>query len=177
MLSCKFGFLIQSTALVADSFDMLGDALVYGISYYAVIKSNILKTTSALIKGWMMMGFGLFVLAQAIYKFYHPVVPDFGIMASIGVMALAVNLFCFYSLMKHRKQDINMRSVWICSRNDVIANVLIILAAVGILLTQSQWPDLVVGMFIGVIFLRSALGIIREAHSIKTSELAKTVEL
>ena len=155
------GVLAGSVSLVADSLDMLGDALVYGFSLYVVARGPRMKAVSALIKGSIMAAFGLFVLGQAIYKIIVPQVPAFEAIGAIGVLALAANGLCLFLLWRHRADDINMSSVWLCSRNDIVANVSVLFAAVGVWLTGSGWPDLLVGLTLSALFFRSALFVIR----------------
>lgn len=157
------GILAGSTALMADSLDMLGDALVYLFSLYVVARSDAWKAGSAFVKGGIMVASGLFVLGQAGYKVLHPEVPHFETIGAIGLLALAANGVCLALLWRHRGEDVNMRSVWLCSRNDIIANVSVLLAAAGVWLTASQWPDLVVGLGIAALFLRSAVHVFADA--------------
>jgi cation diffusion facilitator family transporter len=159
------GLLAGSIALLADSLDMMGDALVYGFSLYVVARGVAWKARAAAFKAAVMALFGLFVLGQLIYKLVNPQVPVFETMGAIGALALAVNGACFAILWRHRAEDINMRSVWLCSRNDVAANVAVLLAAAAVLVTRSPWPDLAVGGFICVLFLRSAWQVAREARA------------
>jgi cation diffusion facilitator family transporter len=167
------GLLAGSTALLGDSLDMLGDAIVYAFSLYVVARSEIWKASSALIKGGIMAFFGLFVLGQVGYKILHPLVPRFEIISLIGLLALAANSVCIFLLWRHRTEDINMRSVWLCSRNDIIANISVLVAALGVWFTNSQWPDLLVGLGIAVIFLDSAYRVIRDAINIFRGKLKK----
>lgn len=157
------GLISGSTALLADSLDMLGDSMVYGFSLYVIARSDHWKAVSALIKGFIMAAFGLFVLWHAGFKFLHPEVPQFDIMGGIGLLALAANSICLAMLWNHRSEDINMRSVWLCSRNDIIANVSVLFAAAAVWLVHAQWPDLLVGLGIAVLFLHSAYKVIRES--------------
>jgi len=157
------GLLGNSVSLVADSLDMLGDALVYAFSLYVVARSSAMKAKAALLKGAIMAVFGLFVLGQAIYRIVYPQLPVFEAIGAIGLLALAANSTCFFLLWRHRADDINMSSVWLCSRNDIIANVSVLLAALGVWLTHSGWPDILVGLALAVLFLRSALFVLREA--------------
>ena len=157
------GLIAASTALLADSLDMFGDALVYGFSLYVVTRSDSWKAVSAMIKGGVMALFGLFVLGQAIYQFLNPVIPRFEIIGLIGFMALAANAVCLSLLWSHRSEDVNMSSIWLCSRNDIIANVSVLFAAWGVWLSHSQWPDLVVGVGIAALFLRSAFHVFKDA--------------
>ncbi|MGC2049418.1 MAG: cation transporter [Gallionella sp.] len=156
------GLLGNSISLVADSLDMLGDALVYGFSLYVVARNPIMKAKAALLKGAIMAAFGLFVLGQAIYRIVFPQLPVFEAIGAIGLLALAANSTCFFLLWRHRADDINMSSVWLCSRNDIIANVSVLFAALGVWLTHSGWPDILVGLALAVLFLRSALFVLRE---------------
>jgi Co/Zn/Cd efflux system component len=153
--------LAGSVSLVADSLDMLGDALVYGFSLYVVARGAKMKAISALLKGGIMAAFGLFVLGQAIYKIIVPQVPVFEAMGAIGLLALAANGSCLALLWRHRADDINMSSVWLCSRNDIIANVSVLFAAFGVWLSGSGWPDILVGLALAALFLRSALFVLR----------------
>jgi Co/Zn/Cd efflux system component len=157
------GLLSGSVSLVADSLDMLGDALVYGFSIYVVARGARMKANAALFKGGIMAVFGLFVLGQAVYKIAFPQVPVFEAIGAIGLLALATNGICFALLWRHRTDDINMSSVWLCSRNDIIANVSVLFAAVGVWLTHSGWPDILVGLALAALFLRSALFVLRGA--------------
>jgi len=157
------GLLGHSVSLVADSLDMLGDALVYGFSLYVVARSSAMKAKAALIKGAIMAAFGIFVLGQAIYRIVFPQLPVFEAIGAIGLLALAANSMCFFLLWRHRADDINMSSVWLCSRNDIIANVSVLFAALGVWLTRSGWPDILVGLALAALFLRSALFVLRGA--------------
>ncbi|MDR4493150.1 MAG: cation diffusion facilitator family transporter [Nitrospirales bacterium] len=157
------GIMARSTALLADSLDMLGDALVYGVSLYVVKKNDFWKAMAALFKGLLMLVFGGCVLAEGVYKLLYPAIPSYETIGVIGLLALSANGVCFLLLRRHRSEDINMRSVWLCSRNDILANVLVLIAAAGVWMTASQWPDLLVGLGIATIFLRSAFFVIRDA--------------
>ncbi len=157
------GLLGNSVSLVADSLDMLGDALVYGFSLYVVARGAVMKAKAALLKGAVMAAFGLFVFGQAIYRIVFPQLPVFEAIGAIGLLALAANGTCFYLLWRHRADDINMSSVWLCTRNDIIANISVLFAAAGVWLTHSGWPDIVVGLALAALFLRSALFVLREA--------------
>ncbi len=166
------GLISGSVSLVADSLDMLGDALVYGFSIYVVARGERMKAKAALLKGGIMAAFGLFVLGQAIYRIVFPQVPIFEAIGAIGLLALAANSLCFFLLWRHRVDDINMSSVWLCSRNDIIANVSVLFAAVGVWFTHSGWPDILVGLALAVLFLRSALFVLRGAITALRSQRA-----
>lgn len=151
------GLHAHSTSLLADALDMLGDALVYGFSLFVLARSECWKASAALAKGSFMLAFGLGVLGEALYKIFHPVMPVVETMGFIGVLALIANLVCFFLLYRHRDDNLNMSSTWLCSRNDLIANVGVLLAAVGSYALTSRWPDIIVGVIIASIFLMSAL--------------------
>jgi cation diffusion facilitator family transporter len=157
------GLLGRSVSLVADSLDMLGDALVYGFSLYVVARGTAMKARAALLKGIIMAGFGFLVLGQAIYRIVNPQLPVFETIGVVGFLALAANSMCFYLLWRHRADDINMSSVWLCSRNDIIANIAVLFAAAGVWLTHSGWPDILVGLALAALFLRSALNVLRDS--------------
>lgn len=164
------GLMSGSLSLLADSLDMLGDALVYGFSLYVVARGARMKARAALFKGIIMAMFCLFVLGQAIYQMLFPHVPGFETIGVIGLLALAANSICFFLLWRHRSDDINMSSVWLCSRNDLIANASVLFAAAGVWLTHSGWPDILVGLALAALFARSALFVLRGA----IAELRKT---
>ena len=159
------GILAGSVALLADSLDMLGDAFVYGFSLYVVSRDAMWKARAAVAKAVVMGLFGMFVLGQVVYKLIWPQLPAFEAMGAVGALALAVNAVCFALLWRHRAEDINMRSVWICSRNDVVANVLVLFAALAVWMAASPWPDIVVGTLICAVFFRSAFLVAREARA------------
>ena len=169
LLEFAAGLFAASTALLADSLDMFGDALVYGFSLYVVSRNDRWKAVSAAMKGGLMALFGLFVLGQATYKFFNPTAPQFEIIGVFGLLALAANGVCLSLLWRHRTEDVNMRSVWLCSRNDIIANVSVILAGLGVWFTGSQLPDLLVGLGIAVLFLRTAFQVFQDSGAAFTA--------
>jgi cation diffusion facilitator family transporter len=153
------GLLARSTALMSDSLDNLGDAMTYGFSLYAVSRGPRTKAKVALFKGGLITLAGLFVLGQVAYRVINPAKPVFETMGIIGLVALAANGVCLALLWKHRAEDVNMSSVWECSRNDIASNIAVFAAAGGVWLTQSGWPDLVVGFALACLLLRSAAGV------------------
>ena len=157
------GLLAHSTSLLADALDMLGDALVYGFSLFVLARSVRWQAGAALAKGGFMLAFGLAVLGEAAYKVFHSVMPGVETMGIVGTIALAANIVCFSLLYRHRADNLNMSSTWLCSRNDLIANVGVLVAAGAAYLLASRWPDIVVGCIIAVLFLRSALSVLRDA--------------
>lgn len=150
------GFVAGSVSLVSDSLDMLGDALMYGFSLYAVARGARTKALSALSKGLVMGVFALVALGEVAHKLVVPEVPAFAAVGGIGLLALIANGVCFAVLWRHRGDDINMSSVWLCSRNDLVANAAVILAAAGVWFTGTPWPDVLVGLGIALLFARSA---------------------
>jgi cation diffusion facilitator family transporter len=157
------GLLAHSTSLLADALDMLGDALVYGFSLFVLARSARWQAGAALAKGGFMLAFGLGVLGESAYKVLHPIMPGVEAMGIIGGVALAANLVCFFLLYRHRGDNINMSSTWLCSRNDLIANVSVLLAAAGCYLLASRWPDIIVGSLIASLFLSSAFSVLRQS--------------
>jgi cation diffusion facilitator family transporter len=157
------GVLAHSTSLLADALDMLGDALVYGFSLFVLARSVRWQAGAALAKGGFMLAFGFGVLGEALYKVFHPVMPGVEMMGIIGTIALAANLVCFFLLYRHRGDNLNMSSTWLCSRNDLIANVGVLLAAGGSYLLVSRWPDIIVGGIIASLFLSSAASVLSQA--------------
>jgi len=159
------GYFAGSVALQADSLDMLGDALVYGFSLYVIAKSIRWRAASAILKGGVMSAFGLGVLGQTVYKLIYSSVPDAQLIGSIGALALAANLVCLYLLTRHRADDVNMRSTWLCSRNDIIANVGVLIAAALVAVSGTMWPDIIVALIITTLFLKTAFTIVSEARA------------
>ncbi len=157
------GWASHSTSLLADSLDMLGDSLVYIFSLYVLNKSVHWQARASLAKGVVMLFFGLGVLAEAASKFTSGTVPDGPVMTYIGLLAFAMNALCFWLLWQHRADNLNMRSTWLCSRNDVIANASVVGAGLLTYKFASLWPDMIVGGLIAAMFLRSAWSVIRES--------------
>jgi len=164
LIEAVAGIMSYSTALLADSVDMLGDAIVYGVSLYAIDRGAIWQGRAALLKGSLMAAFGVGVLVQVILKSLHNVVPSAEVIGVVGVVALAANAVCLLLLWRHRGDDINMRSAWLCSRNDVIGNVGVLMAAAGVSLSGSAWPDILIGLLVAALFCRSAIRVLRDAH-------------
>ena len=157
------GVLAHSTALFADSIDMLGDAIVYGFSLFVIGRGSHWQARAALLKGILMAAFGGGVVIQVAVKLTHGLMPIAEVMGVVGVLALAANVFCLALLWRRRGDDINMRSAWACSRNDVIGNLGVLVAAAAVASTGSPWPDIVVGLAVAAVFGRSAVQVIREA--------------
>jgi Co/Zn/Cd efflux system component len=157
------GIVASSAALMADSMDMLGDALVYAVSLYALDRSARWRAGTALFKGGFILFLGLGVLVQIVLKILYGVPPSSSLMLIFGALALAANVYCLRLLWRFRADNVNLSSTFECSRNDVIANSGVILAAGGVALFDSPWPDIAVAIVIAFLFLRSALRVTIEA--------------
>lgn len=153
----------QSQALKADALDFLGDALTYGLSLAVIGAGLRVRATAALFKGLSLMAMGLWVLGTTVYRVFYIGVPEAEIMGSIGFLALAANVASVLLLMAYKDGDANVRSVWLCSRNDAIGNVAVMLAALGVWGTASGWPDLIVAGVMAALFVSSSQQIIRQA--------------
>jgi len=155
----------NTTALLADSLDNLGDALTYGLSLYAVSGSVSTKAKVALFKGWLIFLAAFVVAAQIVYKLFVPGVPVFEIMGVFSLLGLVANSLCLFVLWRHRKEDVNMSSVWECSRNDIASNISVFIAAGAVWLTGSGWPDIVVAIGLVWLLMRSAIRVISSAKA------------
>lgn len=153
----------KSTALLADSLDNLGDALTYGLSLYAVSRGATTKAKVALFKGGLIFLAALVVAAQIVYKAFVPSLPVFEVMGAFSLLGLAANSLCLFLLWRHRHEDVNMSSVWECSRNDIASNLSVFVAAGGVWLTGSGWPDAVVALGLVGLLMRSAVRVISSA--------------
>ncbi|MEM0979595.1 MAG: cation transporter [Cyanobacteria bacterium P01_H01_bin.58] len=165
MFAVEFGAGMRaaSLSLVGDSLDMLGDALVYASSLYVLHKSVRAQAGAALLKGLIMFFFAIAVFARALYQFVYGASPEASLMGIVGLLALAANGLCLLLLMRHRQDNLNMASVWLCSRNDIIANTSVLVAAALVVLTHSIWPDLAVGLLLTVVFAKSSGNVLSKA--------------
>lgn len=168
------GVVANSAALMADASDMLGDAVVYAISLYALSRSDRWKAGAAVVKGVFILLLGAGVLIEAGTKIATGVPPSSGLMLVFGGLALVANLTCLALLWRFRTKDVNMSSTFECSRNDVISNVGVLLAAGGVAALHSPWPDIVIGCLIAALFLRSAIRVLREAWPIARGRGSQT---
>lgn len=159
------GVLSHSTALMADSLDMLADALVYALGLFALGRAEHWKNRAALTSGIFQMTLGLGILIQPIYLLSTNNMPNAFNMGVFSLLALLANSICFYLLMAYRDGDINMRATWVCTRNDIINNIGVIIAAYLVYWLNSPLPDILIGLFIAAIVMYSAWGVIREARS------------
>jgi Co/Zn/Cd efflux system component len=153
----------KSSALLADSLDNLGDALTYGLSLYAVSRGAAVKAKVALFKGALIFLAALTVIIQVVYRLFIPSVPVFEVMGVFSLVGLAANSICLFLLWRHRHEDVNMSSVWECSRNDIASNISVFVAAGAIWLTGSGWPDVVVALGLSLLLMRSAARVISSA--------------
>ena len=158
------GMLAHSTALLADSVDMLGDAIVYGFSLYVVGRGAVWQARGALLKGAIMAAFGVGVLIEVAVKIVSGVVPSAETIGVVGALALVANAACLALLWPRRHDDVNMRSAWTCSLNDVAGNAGVLVAGAGVALSGTAWPDIVVGLLIAALFAVSSVGVIRDAR-------------
>jgi Co/Zn/Cd efflux system component len=157
------GHAARSQALQADALDFLGDAATYGLTLAVIGRPLRWRARAAMIKGVSLAAFAAFVLTTTLYRFVHDGTPEPLVMGGVGVLALAANVTAALLLFRFRDGDANVRSVWLCSRNDAIGNVAVVLAAGGVWAAGSGWPDLVVATLMAALFLHSASRILRQA--------------
>lgn len=153
----------DSMALQADALDFFGDAANYGISLFVLGMALQQRAYAALFKGVTMTAFGLWVIVSAVDRALTGSEPDAFTMGTIGVLALAVNVGVSVMLYRYRGGDSNMRSIWLCSRNDAIGNLAVMLAATGVFALGSRWPDLLVAMLIAGLSLSAGIQVVRQA--------------
>jgi len=159
------GAFAGSKALQADALDFLGDTATYSMSLYVIGMSLRTRATAALVKGFSLGCMGAWVLGTAIYQSFVLGVPKADVMGVIGALALSANIVSVFVLMRFKDGDSNVRSVWLCSRNDAIGNVAVMIAALGVWYFGTAWPDLIVAVFMAGLFSRSAIQIVRQALS------------
>lgn len=157
------GLMAGSVSLQADALDFLGDVTNYGISLFVIGMALPHRAKAALIKGATMGLFGLWVISAVVVHIAHGTLPHAVTMGEVGLMALVANGIVFALLWTSRKGDSNMRSAWLCSRNDVIGNLAVLLAAVGVFGTGTGWPDVIVAAIMASLGLQSAVQVIRHA--------------
>lgn len=155
----------KSSALLSDSLDNLGDALTYGLSLYAVSRGAAVKARVALFKGGLIFLAACAVAAQIVYRLLVPTVPLFEVMGMFSLLGLAANSLCLFLLWRHRHEDVNMSSVWECSRNDIASNLSVFVAAGAVWLTGSGWPDMVVASALVLLLMHSAIRVIASART------------
>jgi len=155
----------RSSALLSDSLDNLGDALTYGLSLYAVSRSAVTKAKVALFKGGLVFLAACAVAAQIISRLIHPTIPAFEVMGAFSVLGLGANSLCLLLLWRHRREDVNMSSVWECSRNDIASNLSVFVAAGAVWLSKSGWPDILVASCLVLLLMRSAIRVLASAKT------------
>ncbi|WP_262693827.1 cation transporter [Kordiimonas aquimaris] len=165
LIEMPMGFVGQSQALKADALDFLGDTLTYTISLLVIGKAATLRAKVALLKGLSLAAMGIWVLGSTIYSVFYTTEPAALIMGSVGMAALIANLISVLLLMRYKDGDANVRSVWLCSRNDAIGNVMVMLAASGVWASGTGWPDLIVATLMATLFITGAVAIIKQARA------------
>lgn len=163
LIEAGAGLGAKSVALQADALDFLADAATYGITLLVLPMAIRWRARAALVKGASMALFGLWVLGATAYNAFLLDAPDALVMGSVGVLALLANLFCALLLFRFRGGDSNKRSAWLCSRNDVLGNLAVIVAAGGVMATGTAWPDLAVALIMAALWVHAAVQIIRQA--------------
>jgi Co/Zn/Cd efflux system component len=164
-LELAAGLGAQSTSLLADALDFFGDAANYAISLFVLAMAASARSRAALFKGWTMGIYGAFILARAAYGMTTGAVPEAATMGLVGALALLANGVVAVLLYRFRDGDANMRSVWLCTRNDMIGNLAVLLAALGVFGTGAVWPDAIVAAIMGGLGLSAAISVIRHARS------------
>ena len=154
-----------SQALLADALDFAGDSATYAISLFVIGASLRTRAMASLFKGGSLAFIAIIILGSSLYRFLGDTVPVAETMGIIGFLALVANLTCLVILMRWRDGDSNVRSVWLCSRNDAIGNVGVIIAGIVVAITGAAWPDLVVAILLATLFLRSSVSIISQARA------------
>ncbi|QNT69627.1 cation transporter [Defluviicoccus vanus] len=157
-------FIAQSQALQADALDFLGDTLTYGVTLAVIGLPLAWRATAALAKGVSLAVLALVVLGFSLYRFVVQGSPEASVIGAVGLLALLANLIAALLLFRFRNGDANVRSVWLCSRNDAINNLAVIAAAAGVAITGTAWPDLAVALVMAALFMSSSLQIIRSAR-------------
>ncbi|GAA0360536.1 hypothetical protein GCM10009092_25970 [Bowmanella denitrificans] len=166
------GWLASSSGLMADSLDMLADALVYGVSLYAVGKAMSYKARAAMLNGTLQLILGGLVLVDVVKNIWLDASPNVNLMYSVAFLALMVNVLCFSLLYQHRSGDINLRASWICSRNDMLANGGVLLSAALVTWLGKAWPDWLIGSLIALTIMLSASRVIKDARQISAQSKA-----
>jgi Co/Zn/Cd efflux system component len=163
LIELVLGFAAGSVSLQADALDFFGDAANYGISLSVAGLALHHRARAALLKGVSMGGFGLWIFGSAVWHAVHGTVPEATTMGLVGFAALLANALTFVLLWAYRSGDSNMQSVWVCSRNDVIGNCAVLLAAAGVFGTSQGWPDLLVAVVMGALSLQGAWVVTKSA--------------
>ncbi len=168
IIGFTLGIIGQSTGLIADSMDMLADAIVYAIAMYAVGQGLHAKIRAAHISGVLQIALAFGVMLDVIRRFTFGSAPESTLMIGMGLVAFAANVVCLMLIAKHRKGEIHMRASWVFSKNDVIANIGVIVSGVLVALLASPLPDFIIGFAISIIVMRGGISILRDADAEKT---------
>ena len=163
------GIQANSQALQADALDFLGDTFTYAISLWVIGKPITTRSNAALFKGYTLLLISLWVFASTLYQLFILNQPSVITMGSIAIVAFLANISSALLLMKYKDGDANVRSVWLCSRNDAIGNLAVLASAVLVWYSNTPWPDLIVAMLMAGLFLSSAIQIIRQASLEKSN--------
>jgi Co/Zn/Cd efflux system component len=153
-----------SNALFADAIDFFGDAVNYGVALFVLASTLTVRARAAWFKALCMALFGAFVIGRALWLAYAGSAPEPFVMGWIGALALVVNVSVALLLYAYREGDANMRSVWLCTRNDAVGNVAVIVAAIAVAFSASRWPDVIVSFGMGCLALQSAWLVLRQAQ-------------
>lgn len=163
----------QSQALQADALDFLGDTLTYGLSLWVIGKSLTMRSNVAIAKGFSLLIMATWVTGSTIYRVFVTNSPDAMTMGTIAIAAFTANVISVFLLRNYKDGDANVRSVWLCSRNDAIGNLIVLVAASGVWITDSAWSDLIVALILASLFLSSAWQILRQGITEKQQALVK----
>lgn len=164
VIEMAIGIYADSTALIADSLDMLADAIVYGIGLYAIGKSLLHKASAAKLSGYFQFALGILILIDITRRGLFGSDPVSALMMGMGCIALIANVICLLIIRKHKHDEVHMRASWIFSANDVIANLGVVIAGFLVYTFDSRWPDLLIGLIVAMVVLRGAKLILNDAH-------------
>jgi Co/Zn/Cd efflux system component len=167
LIECTLGIFSESTALISDSLDMLADATVYGIALYAVGKPALFKVKAAHMSGLFQITLGSLVAADAVRRLVFGSEPESILMISVGMLALIANLISLQIISKHKEGEIHMRASWVFSKNDVLANLGIIVGGILVSVFHSRYPDIIIGLLISGIVIRGGIQILNDASKEK----------
>jgi len=159
------GWAADSVALQADALDFFGDSVNYAIALFVLARSLTWRAGTAMAKGLVMAGFGIFILGASIYSAVAGSAPEAFVMGWVGALALLANVVSAVVLFQFRSGDANMRAVWLCSRNDAIGNLAVMAASLGVFATATAWPDLAVGLVMAALAFSAGLTVVRQARA------------
>lgn len=163
LLEMIAAFYAKSLAILADSMDFFSDAAAFGLGLYALNRSKHFRARFALVNAGLMLSLGIGVMIEAVTRLQHPIMPNASLMGGVGLTALIANLLSAWWLYRHRGGDSLQQSFWLCSRNDALNNIAVILASVAVYFTKSYWPDISVALLLMVLETQSAFKVGRRA--------------